>query len=234
MPADCEMNRDPLPSNPPPTTGTLESRLIVLVPILVGVTVVLSAWRMLLGVAVISGLGWAWKQYQQKEQQRLSKLNALFYQLIQENQGRLTALDFAMHGEISGTEAQEYLEERAREFAAGYEITDNGGMVYCFSSIKLPERYQTIDVASVPAMSEPEAPKAVSPKKRRVVLPPPMNQTELATRLGVHPTTVSKNKNKPEFLDWSREKDPAGFSWTYAPATKQFFALELEGDRKSK
>ncbi len=234
MPADREMNRDPSPSKRPETSGTLESRLIVLVPILVGVTVVLSAWRILLGVAVISGVGWAWKQYQQQQQQRLSTLNALFYQLIQDNQGRLTALDFAMRGEISGTEAQEYLEERAREFAAGYEITDNGGMVYCFSSIKLPERYQTIDVASVPAISQPEAPKAVAPKKRRVVLPPPLNQTELAARLGVHPTTVSKNKNKAEFFDWSREKDPAGFAWTYAPATKQFFAIESEGDRKPK
>ncbi|MEB3831903.1 hypothetical protein [Phormidium sp. CCY1219] len=232
MPANRQMNRGSIESDRAESNTSLESRLMIVVPIVVGATIILSAWRMLLGVAVISGVGWAWKSYLQKQQQRQAHLNSVFYRLIQENEGRLTALDFAMQAGVEGKEAQEYLDKQAQEFAAGYEITDNGGMVYCFSTIQMPQSYQTLEVESAPVLAESEtlAPPP-TPNTPSVTLPPPLNQSQLAARLGVHPTTVSKNKKKADFLDWSCQKDPEGLGWTYAPGTKKFFAIAPgEGD----
>jgi hypothetical protein len=232
MSADPQVNRgrqkkttSASPANP--TQDNLESRLVFIVPVVIGVTLVLSAWRLVVAGAIVSGIAWAWKNHSQKNEARSVELNAVFYKLIQEHQGRLTVLDFAMEADIPGDEAQEYLDTRAREFSAQYEITENGGMVYCFSSIKSPE-WKTIEAEITPVAPEPERLKAPKAKKARVTLPAPLNQSQLAARLGVHPTTVSKNKSKPEFTQWSQGKDPAGFAWTYAPGTKQFFPIEGE------
>ena len=177
-----------------------------------------------LAILTVGGCGsWRmWKYYQQRQQNQLATLDEVFYRLIRENQGRITALDLAMHTQQSGTKVQEYLDQRATEFAAQYEITDVGGMIYYFPTAQPSQ----IVVDPLPVVSKPENPNSVvlfpvNPASSSI-LPETLNQSELAQRLGVHPTTLSKWKTKPEFSVWSYQRDPDAICWSYSAETKRF------------
>ena len=45
---------------------------------------------------------------------------------------------------------------------------------------------------------------------------------ELAERLGVDPGTLTKNRTKPTFADWTRDKDLKGVAWQYLPEVKRY------------
>ena len=65
----------------------------------------------------------------QKERDRLQKV---FYRLLKENHGQLNVLRFSMEASISGTDAKAYLDERAREFNAAYNVSEEGKIFYYF------------------------------------------------------------------------------------------------------
>jgi hypothetical protein len=193
--------------------------------LLLPVAVVLFVLQKAFPLAILTVGGWGswrvWKYYQQRQQHQLETLDDVFYRLIRENQGRITALDLAMHSKQSGTKVQDYLDQRATEFAAQYEITDTGGMIYYFPTA------QPVSKVEEPLPSPPvEKPKSVVlfPLKTvsNSVLTSTLNQSELAQRLGVHPTTLSKWKMKPEFSEWSYQRDPEAIAWNYSPDTKRF------------
>ncbi|MBD2418092.1 hypothetical protein H6G54_10305 [Anabaena cylindrica FACHB-243] len=62
------------------------------------------------------------------EQAKLSQ----FYQMLQENQGRVTLLGFAMQSQLPATEAKEYLDAKAKEFNANFQVNEEGGVSYHF------------------------------------------------------------------------------------------------------
>lgn len=183
--------------------------LPLLIPIAIGIVAIAGAEEILLPLVAIAGIGWAWKRYQKQQQKKLAHLNAVFYRLIQENQGRITALDLAMKSNVPGSEVQKYLNERMREFSAQLEVTEQGGLLYYF------------ETAFAPVFNE------FAPDNS---LPSPLTQIELAKRLNVHPTTVSKWKSKPEFPEWSRGKDPEALAWEYDAFSKRF--APWRGDRR--
>lgn len=193
--------------------------------LLLPVAVVLFILQKAFPLAILTVGGWGswqmWKYYQQRQQHQLATLDEVFYRLIRENQGRITALDLAMHSKQSGTKVQAYLDQRATEFAAQYEITDTGGMIYYFPTAQ-PSTTPDHPLPSPPV----ENPKSVVlfPVKptSSTILPSTLNQSELAQRLGVHPTTLSKWKTKPEFPDWSYQRDPEAIPWNYSAETKRF------------
>lgn len=45
---------------------------------------------------------------------------------------------------------------------------------------------------------------------------------ELSQRLKVHPATVTKNRTKPSFTDWTRSRDPEGKAWQYLPEAERY------------
>jgi hypothetical protein len=49
-----------------------------------------------------------------------------------------------------------------------------------------------------------------------------LSGADLAKRLGVNPTTLSKNRAKPNFAQWSQEKDPEQRAWKYVSKMKQY------------
>ncbi|WP_016949929.1 hypothetical protein [Anabaena sp. PCC 7108] len=63
-----------------------------------------------------------------QEQAKLSK----FYQMLQENQGKITLLNFAMQSQLPATEARQYLDEKAKEFNANFQVTEEGAVSYHF------------------------------------------------------------------------------------------------------
>jgi hypothetical protein len=55
--------------------------------------------------------------------------------------------------------------------------------------------------------------------------PEPLIQAQLARRLGVSSSTIGARKLKPDFGEWSSQKDPAGLAWRYCEEVRQFFVM---------
>jgi chromosome segregation ATPase len=66
-----------------------------------------------------------------------------------------------------------------------------------------------------------------------IALPPtaqdqePLTQGELAKRLNCDSGTLTKNRKKPTFEEWSRSKDPEGKAWGYLPDTQRYALVEV-------
>lgn len=48
---------------------------------------------------------------------------------------------------------------------------------------------------------------------------------ELAQRLKVHPATLTKNRAKESFTDWTQGRDPEGKAWQYLPEVERYKPL---------
>lgn len=60
------------------------------------------------------------------------QLQSLFYRMIQENEGRITLLGFAMQSQLPATVAKQYLDDQAKLFNANFKISEEGGVSYQF------------------------------------------------------------------------------------------------------
>jgi hypothetical protein len=78
---------------------------------------------------------WVWRQVFLRKREQQSNLNSAFYQLLQDNCGQVTLLDFALKTNLTGLEAKQYLDQRAQEFMADFEVTQKGEIVYCFADL---------------------------------------------------------------------------------------------------
>ena len=73
------------------------------------------------------------------EQNRLRKEEYIrfhFFNLIKNKQGKVSILDLAMAAHITGKEAENYLEQYAREFNGNFKITPDNNVIYLFDSGK--------------------------------------------------------------------------------------------------
>lgn len=50
---------------------------------------------------------------------------------------------------------------------------------------------------------------------RNQEVPSPHKQVALAQRLKCYPSTINRNRNKPNFKKWTQERDPDGWGWVY-------------------
>jgi uncharacterized coiled-coil DUF342 family protein len=55
-----------------------------------------------------------------------------------------------------------------------------------------------------------------------------LSQGELAKRLNCDSGTLTKNRKKPSFEEWSRSKDPEGKAWRYLPDTQRYGLVEAD------
>jgi hypothetical protein len=180
-----------------------------------------TAFLPILAIASGAGILLLWRSGRRRHRLRSGRLDAVFYRLIRERGGRIAPLDLALETQLSGSEVQSYLDRKAVEFSAGFEVTEAGGIFYTFSTAGSP----TADPEPGDRAGMPEnvVPFPKSPR-RRVDLPPvPLNQTELAKRFEVHPDTVRRRKRQPEFRRWSSQKDPDAIAWKYSEETRQFY-----------
>lgn len=65
-------------------------------------------------------------------QQTRDRLQSVFYQILQENNGRVTLLSFAMQSQLPAIAAKDYLDERAKEFNANFKVSEEGSVSYHF------------------------------------------------------------------------------------------------------
>ncbi|WP_293089128.1 hypothetical protein [Okeania sp. SIO3B5] len=206
------------------------------------------SWRIFTVITIASGVTWFVKRYQEKQKQQKDYLNIIFYQLIQENNGYITALDLAINSQLSGKIVQEFLDEQAKEFGAELEITQEGGLLYYFPTAvslvgkttdkTLENNTQLISKVSnyeaqLPNNSQlnyhlkdiPEDISENSQLQSATEIVSPLTQKELAIRLNVHASTISKRKTKPDFGEWSSQKDPESIAWKYFKEQAQFLPI---------
>jgi hypothetical protein len=86
----------------------------------------LLPWFLLL--SGVAALGYGWHHHQQFQQ----RLYRCFYVCLEQNQGKVRALDFAIAAHITGPQARAFLDARAKDFFADFEPTDYGDVVYTF------------------------------------------------------------------------------------------------------
>ncbi len=135
----------------------IKSRLVLGLGLLSLVAVLLL--RLLLPLLALVGLGavgfWLWRSHckkRQQQQRQQARINAKFYQLLQQQQGRISVLDFAMRTQLEGAAAQAYLNTQAQSFSAFFETTPQGDLIYVFSSAAV--RSQASPAEAVWAYSE--------------------------------------------------------------------------------
>jgi hypothetical protein len=93
-----------------------------------------------LGLAPI-GLGsWLlWDGQRRDKRFQSGHLDDVFYTLLRQNAGTITPLGLAMQSELSGAAAKAFLDDRAREFNANYQVTEAGDVLYVFDVSHLPQ-----------------------------------------------------------------------------------------------
>lgn len=95
---------------------------------------------LMLGVPFFTGGGWiVWemnrqhqRQLEAQKQQETARLNAIFYQLLTAEGGRVTTLQMAIKAQISPEKAQVYLDGKAKEFETTFDVSDRGEVFYLF------------------------------------------------------------------------------------------------------
>jgi len=65
-------------------------------------------------------------------QQMNDRLQSIFYQMLQENKGRMTLLSFAIKSELPAIAARQYLDKKAKEFNANFKVSEDGAISYHF------------------------------------------------------------------------------------------------------
>jgi hypothetical protein len=85
----------------------------------------------------VGGGFWLWNRWRKESIGQRERLNATFHKLLQEHQGRISILDFSIATSLDGKRAKEFLDTRAKEFSADFEVTERGEVVYVFRSLKI-------------------------------------------------------------------------------------------------
>ena len=81
---------------------------------------------------------WNVLRTERKEKEALAlkesdRLQSIFYLLLKKHSGELTPLLFAMETRLSAGEARTYLDQKAKEFEANFEVDDRGDITYRFN-----------------------------------------------------------------------------------------------------
>lgn len=216
--------------SPPDSPKKLSPALMLILPLALLLIILQKTLPLLMAIAMGSGIWQIWQRYQQQQQQQRTNLDDIFYRLIREHQGRITALDLAMNAKLPPQQVQQYLDQQAADFSAQFEVTEQGGIIYYFPTV------QSLLSSSSEVISSPEQKTnevllfplyPASSSQEIAALPTELNQSELAQRLNVHPSTIRNWKHKSEFKQWSREKDPDAIAWQYSPDNKRFYPMIL-------
>ncbi|BAY73621.1 hypothetical protein NIES25_00290 [Nostoc linckia NIES-25] len=85
-----------------------------------------------------SWLSWSLIQESKKEKSLLleaeqKRLQSVFLELVESNSGTITILQMAKNADLSTQKAKEYLDDKAKELNASFEVSENGNILYRFS-----------------------------------------------------------------------------------------------------
>ncbi|BAY22495.1 hypothetical protein NIES2100_22580 [Calothrix sp. NIES-2100] len=111
----------------PNTTPKDKNDAVAALTILTVPSTVLGGW-----------LSWSLLQQKRKEQALLvaseqKRLDLVFLELIDNNAGSITVFQLAQSSEIPIQEAKQYLDEKAKELNATFEVNEQGNILYRFT-----------------------------------------------------------------------------------------------------
>jgi DNA modification methylase len=102
----------------------------------IAVNLIITSPFLLLGVSGAITAGWLRRGLKQQAEEEMSdRLRSSFFRLVQEGNGNITVMRFAMDTKLSGEAAKQYLDEKAAEFNANFNVSDNGGVAYYFPEL---------------------------------------------------------------------------------------------------
>lgn len=70
--------------------------------------------------------------------QASDRLQSTFFRLIKANNGYITVLQFAMAGQLTATAARQYLNQKAKDFDATFDVSNEGAISYYFPGLNTP------------------------------------------------------------------------------------------------
>ncbi|BBD63059.1 hypothetical protein NIES2109_59090 (plasmid) [Nostoc sp. HK-01] len=89
--------------------------------------------------STIIGGGLSWSLVQQKKREQIflieseqKRIRLVFLELLESNFGTITVLQLAKNADISTQLAKQYLDEKALELSADFEVNENGNISYRF------------------------------------------------------------------------------------------------------
>ncbi|MBD2198457.1 MULTISPECIES: hypothetical protein [Calothrix] len=88
--------------------------------------------------AIGGWLIWSLAQQKRKEQALIleaeqKRISLIFLELVDNNAGSITVFQLARNAEISIKDAKQYLDDKAKEPNATFEVNEEGNMLYRFS-----------------------------------------------------------------------------------------------------
>ncbi|MTJ49671.1 hypothetical protein [Dolichospermum sp. UHCC 0259] len=107
-----------------------KSFLVLILPISFAIVFLVNTWKFLAILLLLLMVFNLWQQY--RWEKWCNQVNPLFYELIGENQGKITPMDLAIKGNFSGQVAKRYLDGKAKEFGASVLDSENGDQSYYF------------------------------------------------------------------------------------------------------
>ncbi len=192
------------------------------------------------------------RQKLQQLQQFAEVKGTLFKKFLQDLSEPLSNLKFALgllKEAESEQKRQHYLRVLEEEFHRELELIhqtssledllnlENVGLLSQFSLLRPQEPSQSRLLAeekpaaatlseSTPAVANPAPLPSPAAAEEAITVPRvtlrPLNQTQLAERLGVVVSAITYWKFKSGFPEWSRSRDPDGIAWRYSPDSKRF------------
>lgn len=90
----------------------------------------------ILGVPAIASGAWiVWglrKKQEKLERERYSQIETTFLELLQANNGKITTINFAIATKLSLEESKQYLDKKAIQLNANFNVGEDGGVSYQF------------------------------------------------------------------------------------------------------
>ncbi|EAM51942.1 hypothetical protein WH8501_02655 [Crocosphaera watsonii WH 8501] len=163
--------------------------LILILPLAAIIVLLYKAWIWILGfVALVI----VWKLVDNYQWQRWSeKINPIFNQLIQENQGQVTPMDLSLKANLSAGSAKRFLARKAEEFSAtSRELPEQGKVYYFITASTLG----SILDDSEPVAEEPEEPETFDiddDDDDDIEIPPNNQVTSQPSEVSSPPSTTS-------------------------------------------
>lgn len=163
--------------------------LILILPLAAIIVLLYKAWIWILGfVALVI----VWKLVYNYQWQRWSeKINPIFNQLIQENQGQVTPMDLSLKANLSAGSAKRFLARKAEEFSAtSRELPEQGKVYYFITASTLG----SILDDSEPVAEEPEEPETFDiddDDDEDIEIPPNNQVTSQPSEVSSPPSTTS-------------------------------------------
>lgn len=88
---------------------------------------------LIIGIPLTAWGGWiAWSLNRESQVKESDRLRATFFQVAKENDGYIGVMQFSMAANLPGDKAKVFLDERAEEFSASFDVDEQGGIFYRF------------------------------------------------------------------------------------------------------